>query len=94
MNLATMTTDQVMSVYSGKPNRCCCGCSGNHRYNSKHVAAAGKDRGYSIDADEVNDVQVKKVLNLVKSAPNAEFIGDNIASAEINGRLYVVYGVK
>ncbi len=64
--LAKVTIEQVMSVYSGKAGRCYCGCSGNHRYASKHVAAASKDRGYAVDADEVNDRQVKRVLGIVK----------------------------
>lgn len=64
--LATTTLDQVMSVYSGKAGKCYCGCSGNHRYAKAHQEVAGKDRGYAISDDEVNDTQVKKVFNLVK----------------------------
>lgn len=56
-----------MSVYSGKAGKCYCGCSGNHRYASKHVEAAGKDRGYAIGKEEVNDRQVKKVLGIVQA---------------------------
>ena len=65
--LASVTVDQVMSVYSGKAGRCYCGCSGKHSYASKHVAIASKDRGYAVDADEVSDRQVKKVLGIVKA---------------------------
>jgi hypothetical protein len=36
-NILSVTTDQVMSVYSGK-HGCACGCRGKHSYNSKHVA--------------------------------------------------------
>lgn len=64
--LASVTADQVMSVYSGKAGRCYCGCSGNHRYAKAHREIAGKDRGYAISDDEVNDAQVKKVLRIVK----------------------------
>ncbi len=66
--LATTTIDQVMSVYSGKAGKCYCGCSGNHRYARAHREAAGKDRGYAVSDDEVNDTQVKKVFNLVKAS--------------------------
>jgi hypothetical protein len=64
--LAAVTLDQVMSVYSGKVGRCYCGCSGNHRYASKHREAASKDRGYPVFMDEVNDRQVKKIFKIVK----------------------------
>ena len=65
--LASVTVDQVMSVYSGKANRCYCGCAGNHRYASKHIDAAAKDRGYAIGKEEVNDRQVKKALGIVQA---------------------------
>ena len=53
--IANMTTDDVQSVYSGKPG-CCCGCSGIHRYNSK----------YAVDGEDINDKQVKKVLGIIR----------------------------
>lgn len=64
--LANLTLDQVMSAYSGKAGKCCCGCAGIHRYASAHREIAGKDRGYPISDDEVNDRQVKRVLKIVK----------------------------
>jgi hypothetical protein len=66
--LAALTPSDVRSVYSGKDGACCCGCKGNHRYNSQHVAAASKDRGYEVGPDEVNDRQVAKVLKIVQAA--------------------------
>jgi hypothetical protein len=64
--LAAVTLEQVMGVYSGRAGKCYCGCSGNHRYASAHLAAATKDRGYEIAKEEVNDRQVKKVLKIVQ----------------------------
>jgi hypothetical protein len=83
--------DDVMSVYSGKPGKCCCGCAGSHRYNSSHQAAAGTHRGYAVTADEVNDRQISMVLLLLKKHYMIAEGSDTYVSAEINGRLYTVY---
>ncbi len=104
--LASLSADRVKSVYSGKDGKCCCGCSGNHRYASAHKAVAEKDRGYPISKEEVNDRQVKRVLGIVQ----ANFTADDAAnpgeqtyyhadhpggvthfSAAVGERLYVVY---
>lgn len=53
----------VMSVYSGKAGHCCCGCSGKHTYRSETREQAGKNRGYAIGDDEVNDSSVKRILS-------------------------------
>jgi len=60
--LKDLTTAHVMSVYTGRDGACCCGCAGTHRYNSTMVEAAGKDRGYPVTQEEVNDKQVLRVL--------------------------------
>jgi hypothetical protein len=64
--LAAVTLDQVMRVYSGKIGKCYCGCSGNYWCASAHREVAGKDRGYPISDDEINDRMVKRVLKIVK----------------------------
>ena len=71
MNTATRTefpalTD-VVSVYSGKAGKCCCGCSGKHRA-SAHRQVAAKSRGYAVDDDEVSDRSVKLIYRKVKAA--------------------------
>lgn len=67
LDVQKLTPDDVMSVYVGKNNRCCCGCSGSHRYSSKNVELASKDRGYDVGPKEINDRQVLKVLRLVQA---------------------------
>ncbi len=72
MNPATKTefpalTD-VVSVYSGKAGKCCCGCSGTHRVASAHRQAAAKSRGYAVDDDEVSDRSVKLIYKKVEAA--------------------------
>jgi hypothetical protein len=98
-----MTVADVSSVYSGKPG--CC-CNGNHRYNSQHVASASKNRGYAVDGSDINDRQVKKVLDIIKA--NAAQVATNYANdgGDSNNffvnvttdagreRVYIVYPVK
>jgi hypothetical protein len=55
--------EKVISLYNGIPNRCYCGCSGNHYYNSQHQELAGKNRGYEVLDDEIND---KKIIRAIK----------------------------
>src|SRR5208282_3692776 len=72
--IASIKVSDVSSVYSGKPG-CCCGCNGNHRYNSQHVESASKNRGYAVTPDEVNDRQVKKILAILQA--NADVVAEN-----------------
>ena len=91
-----VTSDDVMSVYSGKPGKCCCGCSGAHRYNPVHRAEL-RARGYMLDDKSVNGAQVLKVLRLVQAADaegKAEYDDDDAyVSAEVAAKLYIVYFV-
>jgi hypothetical protein len=66
--IASLTFEDVRSVYSGKQG-CMCGCRGKHRYNPKHLVEASEDRGYDISKEEINLLQVKKVLNFLKADP-------------------------
>lgn len=84
MTSPALTLDNVQSVYSGKANRCCCGCSG------KHTHVADVNRGYPITADEVNDRTVKIIFNKVMKA-GAVKISDTCYSVDTDTRTYVVY---
>lgn len=91
--LLDLSKNDVMSVYSGKAGRCCCGCAGKHYYNSKHVAKAGVNRGYKISADEVNDTMITRVLNTLKK--NAHLLesgfDEHYFSITLDNRLYIAY---
>jgi len=89
--LMSLTTDEILYVYSGKANKCCCGCSGNYRYNSKHIELGTRDRGYKISQDEVNDKQVSKVLDIIKknSSLLEKDLEDNLFSVIVDNRLYM-----
>ena len=82
----------VSSVYSGKPG-CACGCRGQYRYNSAMLAAESKRRGYAVEAEDVNDKQVRKVVRLLLiNWPDVKVDDANeFAYAEINGRSYCAY---
>jgi hypothetical protein len=89
--LQDLTVEDVLSVYSGKAGHCCCGCVGKHRYNSAFLDEAGKNRGYAVASDEVDDKKVLKVLRLIKSGEHdAEFETNNVALKRGN-RVHIVY---
>ncbi len=80
--IAAISVSDVSSVYSGKPG-CCCGCNGNHRYNSAHVDSASKNRGCAVTADEVSDRKVKKVLGIIQQ--NAAKVAENFVADAAQG---------
>ena len=90
MNISEVTISQVRSAYTGKVDRCCCGCSGTHVYNERNRAKAAKWRGYEVSDDEVNDKKVERILNKIKKDPNSSVQGDFI-SLETERKLYIVY---
>jgi hypothetical protein len=92
-----LTSDDFMkhvsSVYNGKKG-CCCGCNGKHRYNSTMVEAESKRRGYEVTPDEVNDRQIKKIVNLLRTNWPLVEVDDQYrehAALEMDGKLYIVY---
>lgn len=98
--MATVTSEQlayldelrpsdVLKAYSGKAGRCCCGCSGTYYYNSARIDEGSKERGYKVDADDVNDLQLKRVLRLVQA--DCDDCGSNYFAARVGKRLYIVY---
>lgn len=89
--MITLEARDIQSVYSGKPNKCCCGCAGKHSYNSLHQKAASKSRGYKVEDDDVNDRQVARVLDIIKASGESLVVGSNNLSAIVNGRLYIAY---
>ena len=90
-HLLSLMPADVMSVYSGKAHRCCCGCSGNHRYAAAHRNVASKHRGYTVEDKEVNDVQVRRVLRILQKNAGTAHGGGGHFAVVIGERLYVVY---
>ena len=81
----------VLSVYSGKNGKCCCGCAGDHRYNSQHKEEGGTSRGYPVDAEDINDRQVRKVIGILRRAEKIEYDRPDFISTVVGERLYIVY---
>lgn len=91
--MCTIDISKVQSVYVGRVNKCCCGCSGKHTYASALRDVASKSRGYTVDDDEVNDVQVACVVNMIEQAEVVE--GDMEYLVTVNGKTqYVAYMVE
>ena len=94
MDIQNLTRDDIVSVYSGRAGKCCCGCAGKHTYNSKHVDVASKSRGYAVAPEEVNDTIVTKVLRTVQA--NEECIRVDLSSpphvsVDVGQRRYILY---
>ncbi len=92
MKLKDLTIGDVMSVYSGTPG-CACGCRGNHRYASKHVKIASKNRGYAIRPEEISDRSVAIILGKVKrNADKLEYPQhEDFFSVTLGNRSLIVY---
>jgi len=92
--IQTIEISDVLSVYSGRDGKCCCGCSGKHTYRKATQTAGSANRGYAVDDKEVNDSVATKVLNIVKANEgSADKDGSNV-SVVVGKRLYVVYLVE
>ena len=96
-NVADLTKQDVLSVYSGIDGRCCCGCSGKYSYNSQYRQEAGRKRGYPVSDEDVSDRMITRVLNILRKAyeanPRSLEIDDKTGyvSTTIGGRLYTAY---
>ena len=71
----------VVSVYSGRAGKCCCGCSGKHTFSSAFR-----------DADTtVNDRTVSRVVRIIRENTSRVELCDDHAAVEVGNRLYVAY---
>lgn len=82
---------KVTSVYSGKANRCCCGCSGKHYYKNETRELAGKNRGYEIEDEEISDSMVKRIIKKIQENISISENMDTCISIELGERLYIAY---
>lgn len=93
-----ISIEKVASAYSGAIG-CMCGCLGDYAYPSNRVEEAGKERGYSLRAEEISDRRVKTRVNrLNKMIANKDY--DRLHTydfgifAEKNGRTVGIYFKK
>jgi hypothetical protein len=88
--LDKLTLNVVAQVYSGKPGKCACGCSGKYFNAAAHIAEINKSHGYDCSED-INEKMVKKIFHLLQSvADTAEDFGNGF-SVKISNREYNVY---
>ena len=90
----TLTTNEVRSVYSGRPG-CCCGCRGKHTVNPLFRAEAEQHRGYAVDDNECNAAAVTRILNTIKKHAEqgtaaVETCREYVA-AETDSRIWIAY---
>ena len=90
---AKIELSKVMSVYSGRDGKCCCGCAGTHSYASIHREAASKDRGYEVTDEDISDRNVSRIVKKMNRSNDVDVSGDH-ASLVVENRLYVAYFVQ
>jgi len=56
---------KVRLVYVGKPG-CMCGCRGQYFTTPQYAAEVAEARGYALEEQEVNEVEVAHVLSLME----------------------------
>lgn len=81
--------EKVVSVYSGKPHRCCCGCSGKHTYASQHRSTVR--RGYAVLDNEVNDRVVKTIVNKMNKSGKVRMLDEECFTVDTPTRVYIAY---
>lgn len=89
MTPEAINASDVVSVYSGKDGKCCCGCAGRYYYAKATRVAAGKARGYKVTDDEINDGMITRIVRLMNKTPEAIEWDDEYAALVVGGRLYM-----
>lgn len=87
--IESLSLENVKSVYSGKPGKCCCGCSGIHRYNARFA----KD---DYERSSVSDRFVKRVINVLKEnalgyTPSDVDLDRTYVAAVVGNKVYIAY---
>ncbi len=103
MTMPELEFNDINCVYISKRNKannCMCGCSGTYFYNEVNKIKAGKNRGYDVTAEEVNEKEVQSVLDLFvgyKGKKNIEVIEDKdnkyIFTIIISSIQYTIYTI-
>ena len=83
-NLNKIDVNNVIRVYNGKANRCCCGCSGKHNYASAARGKGKEIRGYEIGEEEISDravlLAVNKINRAMKNDPDSVMYNNSYGS--------------
>jgi hypothetical protein len=89
--LECVTPQEIVCVYKGKPG-CAYGCNGTYYYATEHREYAGKDRGYEVTDDEINDKKVAWICGILnKNAADVEVTENYILSFETDEIVYRAY---
>ena len=84
----TLTSDNVISIYSGRAGACCCGCKGEHATTEVNAGIAEKSNGYPMP---VNEVLFDSVLRRLNATPAECIAEDGLVYREIGGRVFIAY---
>jgi len=86
---------RVVAVYTGRRG-CMCGCNGEYHYTGASRAEASKRRGYEVRDEEVDEIEVARVIDEVLAADTSveviEGLGEMIYYVDhLWGRCAAVY---
>lgn len=92
----SVALEEIASVYSGRAGACCCGCAGTYRYPSTTKPEEfKKSHGYDLSKENINDVQVKRIMKLINLALANNDCGiddgGSYIALETEKRLYIIY---
>lgn len=95
MNVQELKPSDVLTVYSGRAGKCCCGCSGKHYVNPDYRAEAAEEQGYAVDDEDCSKGMITRVLNILRNAPIDQLdVSPNYVAFETDTRLSVAYLIK
>jgi hypothetical protein len=85
-----LTASEILSVYSGRDGKCCCGCAGKHYYNPQYKKEGTKNRGYEVTDEDVSIKMVNKVIGILNRSEVVENLGSCVSTV-VDKRLYIAY---
>jgi hypothetical protein len=86
---------KVFEVYSGRADKCCCGCAGNYTASTEGKELSKSRKGYD-DGTTPNDRTVAQIVGRMNAAVNAgtatlDRISDEQVCVEVGNRLYMAF---
>jgi hypothetical protein len=89
--MITFDISRIGHVYSGKANKCCCGCAGKYTY------ASSQSRVAAHRCETVNDRTVKMICNKIMTADDAkeaDGLFGKMWTATVDGRWYTAFEIE
>ncbi len=92
-SLPGFALSEISRVYKGKPDACMCGCAGKYFYVGCNTTWSGKNRGYPVDVEDIDDPRVLRILHKMEkfAYKGIEAMGDDIYTLVLGNTQYSLY---